>query len=262
MLIIIAIILGIVEGATEFLPVSSTGHLILVGSLLGFKGRFAVLFEVVIQLGAILAVIFYYRQRIVHSLSHLKPGQSGFSFWSKIAIAFIPAAVLGFLTKDVIEKYLFSNQTVALALIIGAILMLLAGKLKKTGTQSLADLRYGQALIIGLSQCMALFPGMSRSASTIIGGMIIGLSLKEAAEFSFFLAIPTMIAATSFSLFHGVSGLTPQQWLTIGIGFIVSFITALIVIKKFLAFLNKHSLKPFAYYRIILAVLILAFLVW
>ncbi len=256
MLIFTAIILGIIEGFTEFLPISSTGHLIVAAHLLNFQGAFAVLFEIVIQLGAILAVIYYYRRKIFDSLLKLKPGQDGFAFWSKILMAFFPFAVTGFLTKDLIEKYLFSPYTVACALIIGAILILLVGRGQGSGITRIANLSYQSAFLIGVAQCLALFPGMSRSASTIIGGLLLGLTLTEAAEFSFFLAIPTMLAATTVSLIHGVGSLSSQEALALSIGFLISFITALVVIDKFIAFLTKHSMRPFAYYRIVVGILI------
>lgn len=254
--IIKVIILGIVEGVTEFLPVSSTGHLILVGNLLNFKGSFAVLFEVVIQLGAILAVIFYYKERILASLTKLRPGQEGFSLWLKVFVAFLPSAIIGFLIKDFIEEKLFTPSTVAFALVFGAILILLVEKWGlKQKINSMDGITYKQALLIGIAQCMALFPGMSRSASTIIGGILVGMTLTGAAEFSFFLAIPTMLAATALSLFTGVSELTQQNWIMLGVGFAISFVTAQIVVDRFIVFLKKHSLRPFAYYRLLIGVL-------
>lgn len=251
------IVLGIVEGITEFLPISSTGHLIIVGKFLKFEGSFAVLFDIVIQLGAILAIIYLYHQRILESLYKLKPGQPGFALWSKIIIAFVPSAVLGFLFKDAIEQYLFFPATVSFALIIGAIIILLVEKYRKYGSKTIELLDYKMAFLIGLAQCFALFPGMSRSASTIIGGMLVGLSLIEATVFSFFLAIPTMLAATIYSLLKDMARISYVEWSLIGVGFVVSFITALIVVRSFVAFLTKHSLKPFAYYRLIVGALML-----
>ncbi len=256
--IAIAIILGIVEGITEFLPISSTGHLILAGEILNFKGSFAVLFEIIIQLGAILAVLIYYRNKILQSVKKLKPGQPGFLLWSKIIVAFLPSAVLGYFFKNTIEEKFFTSSTVAIALIIGAILMLIVEKCGlKPKFNRIEDLSYKHAFYIGIAQCIALFPGMSRSASTIIGGMLTGLTLTGAAEFSFFLAIPTMLAATALSLFEGVSSLTTQNWIVLCVGFSVSFVTALFVINKFISFLTKHSLKPFAYYRLLVGVIML-----
>ncbi len=258
--IAIAIILGIIEGITEFLPISSTGHLIIAGEILNFKGSFAILFNIIIQLGAILAVLVYYRNKIVQSARNLKPGQQGFLLWSKIIVAFLPSAVLGYFGNNTIEEKFFTSSTVALALIIGAILMLIV---EKWGTKSkfnrIEELSYKHAFFIGIAQCLALFPGMSRSASTIIGGMMTGLTLTGAAEFSFFLAIPTMLAATTLSILEGVSSLTMHYWIILFTGFSVSFVTALFVIDKFISFLTKHSLKPFAYYRLLVGIIMLSF---
>ena len=257
-LIIKAIILGIVEGITEFLPISSTGHLILFGHFLGFTGKFAVMFEIIIQLGAILAVVFYYRKRILESLKNIKPSQWGFKLWLWILIAFLPSAALGVLLNDYIEEYFFSPLTVSIALIIGAILMLVVEKAFNTvKNDDMLKVGAKKSLLIGFAQCMSLFPGMSRSASTIMGGMMVGLSVKAAAEFSFFLAIPTMFAATGYSLIKGVSAITSIEWIALAVGFIVSFIVAFVVVGKFISFLGKHSLKAFAYYRLIVGFIML-----
>jgi len=251
-LIFKAVILGIVEGITEFLPISSTGHLILFGHLLGFTGPFAIMFEIVIQLGAILAVVFYYRTRILGSLQNIKPGQWGFNLWLWMFIAFLPSALIGVLLNDYIEMYFFSPLTVSYALIIGAILILVVERtFNKPQNDDILKVGPKKALLIGFAQCMSLFPGMSRSSSTIIGGMMVGLTVKAAAEFSFFLAIPTMVAATGYSLAKGFSAMTGIEWLALAVGFIVSFIVAFIVVGKFLTFLGNHSLTVFAYYRII-----------
>ena len=253
-----AIWLGIVEGVTEFLPVSSTGHLILAGHFLKFSGPFSVLFDIFIQLGAILAVVVYYRKRILQSLLHLRPSEWGFTLWSLIIIAFLPSAILGFLTKDFIEKYLFSPRTVSIALIVGAILVLIVEKRRRTVVRDDAlSLSRKDAFFIGLAQCMSLFPGMSRSASTMLGGLCLGLSAKAAAEFSFFLAIPTMFAATGYSLIKGFSNITSLEWTALAIGFFVSFLVAYIVVGKFIAYLGKHSLTIFAYYRLVVGIVML-----
>lgn len=257
-LILKAIILGIVEGVTEFLPVSSTGHLILFGHFMGFTGRFAVMFEIIIQLGAILAVVFNYRIRIIESLRNLKPGEWGFKLWFCMAIAFLPSAVLGLFFKDAIEEYLFSPFTVAIALIVGAVMMIVIEKIF-SGSQNnnMLDVGVKKSLLIGLAQCMSLIPGMSRSASTIMGGMMVGLSVKAAAEFSFFLAIPTMFAATGYSLLKGFAMMSGLEWIALAVGFAVSFLVAMVVVDKFIAFLEKHSLRIFAYYRLIVGVILL-----
>lgn len=260
-LILKAIIMGIVEGVTEFIPVSSTGHLIIAGFLLNFKGDFALVFEVFIQFGAILAILFLYRRKIINSLKNMKPSQSGFNLWAKVFIAFLPAAALGFILKDFIQEQLFSTEVVSFALIAGAILMLIVEKyLSSKKIENMEQLSYKQALFIGLFQCMALLPGMSRSASTIIGGLLIGMSLAAAAEFSFFLAIPTMLGASVLSLFEGISEITTQEWIALAIGFVVSFIVAIIIVRQFVSFLTKHKLTPFAYYRLALGIIILTLL--
>lgn len=257
-----AVILGIVEGITEFLPISSTGHLILFGHFLGFTGPYANMFEIIIQLGAILAVVFYYRSKIFSSIKNLKPGQWGFRLWLWMFIAFLPSAALGFILNGVIQKYLFSPLTVSIALILGAILIITVEYFfKNPKYNDMLKIGAKKSLLIGCAQCMALFPGMSRSASTIIGGLMVGLSAKAAAEFSFFLAIPTMFAATGYSLIKGISAISALEWFALVVGFIVSFVVALIVVGKFLSFLAKHSLKAFAYYRIIVGVVMLVLVV-
>lgn len=261
--ILIAIILGIVEGITEFLPISSTGHLILVGALLEFEGEFAVLFSVVIQLGAILAVIFFYKERIFRSLSKLKPNQEGFVLWSKVIVATIPAIILGVLFDDYIEEHLFKTSIVGVTLVVGALLMILVeNNQKESKYTDMQQIPYKAAFIVGLAQCLAMIPGMSRSASTIIGGVLVGMSLASAAEFSFFLAIPVMFGASFLTLAKGGTAMTASNWVTLGIGFLVSFIVAYIVIGKFIPFLQKRGLKPFAYYRIVLGgILIIGMLI-
>jgi len=262
-LLIKAFIMGIVEGLTEFLPVSSTGHMIIVGDFIDFKGEsFHTMFEIVIQLGAILAVIFYYRDKIIDSLMNLRPGQKGFAFWFKIFIAFLPSAVIGLLLNDLIEEYLFSSFTVAIALVAGGILMILAENIfGRWGLDDMDRTDVRQAFTIGIGQCLALIPGMSRSASTIMGGMAAGLSARAAAEFSFFLAIPTMIAASGYSLIKGFSSMTSLQWQALGIGFVVSFLVALLAVDRFLTFLKRHSLKVFAYYRIMVGIIMIVLIV-
>jgi len=256
-----AILLGIVEGVTEFLPVSSTGHLILVGHFMKFSGPFSVLFDIFIQLGAILAVVLYYRKKILSSLQHLKPSSWGFKLWSLVIIAFLPSAILGFLSHDFIEQYLFSPLTVSLALIVGAILILIVEKKRSVATrEDMHSLSRRESFFIGLAQCLSLFPGMSRSSSTMLGGLVLGLSAKAAAEFSFFLAIPTMLAATGYSLLKGFSQITRVEWTMLSIGFFVSFFVAYFVVGKFITYLGKHSLTIFAYYRLVVGIIMLLLL--
>ena len=258
-LIIKAIIIGIVEGITEFLPVSSTGHMIIVGDFINFKGAFANLFEIVIQLGAILAIVVLYHKRIFNSFCNLAPGKPGFIFWKNILTAFLPAAVLGFLFKDFIDAYLFNTLTVASALIVGGVLLyVMEKKYQFQRHTTIEKMTSKEALIIGCFQCLALCPGMSRSSSTIIGAWVGGLSNVAAAEFSFFLALPTMIAASGYSLLKTdlvLSGLEIGALIT---GFIVSFIVALIVVDSFVSYLKKKPMYIFAFYRIGVGFLLLA----
>lgn len=257
-LIIKAIILGIVEGITEFLPVSSTGHLIIFGHFLNFTGSFAMTFEIFIQLGAILAVVLYYGRKILDSLRNLRPGQWGFKLWIKMIIAFLPSAVVGLALNKIIEKYFFSPLTVSIALIVGAFMLIaVEKKFKDYKYSSMDKIGAKKSLYIGLAQCMSLIPGMSRSASTIMGGMMTGLSAKAAAEFSFFLAIPTMFAATGYSLVKGVNSMTAIEWQALAVGFAVSFIVAFLVVGKFLNYLGKRPLRIFAYYRLIAGAIML-----
>lgn len=258
MLILIAVIMGIVEGITEFLPVSSTGHLIITGAFLNFNSDFAKMFTVVIQLGAIFAVMYNYKNKITQSLKTITNRGYGFKLWINVLVAFIPSAVLGLLYDDIIEEYLFSPLNVAYALIFGAILMILVQRICKNYKYDNMDkFSYKNSFIIGIGQCFSLIPGMSRSASTIMGGMIAGYSVKASAEFSFFLAMPTMIAATGYKLVKESSMVMPLEWVALVVGFLVSFIVALFVVKKFLEFLSKNSLDVFAYYRIAIGIIMI-----
>ncbi len=260
LLFIKAIVIGIVEGVTEFLPISSTGHMIIVGHFIDFKGPFATLFEIVIQLGAILAIVVLYRNKIWDSLKHLKPGDRGFQFWGAVAIGFIPFGLLGFFLHDVIEQYMMFPVPVALALVVGGGWMMLAERRFRGNAVPSEDLRvtWKQAAIIGLFQCLALlWPGFSRSASTIIGGWIVGLTTVAAAEFSFFLALPTMVIASGYSLLKMDFVLSGFEWLTLAAGFLTAFLVALVVVDRFVRFLKQRPMKGFAIYRICVGILIL-----
>lgn len=261
MLIAKSVILGIVEGFTEFLPISSTGHMILVGHFINFSGDFSKLFEVVIQLGAILAIVFLFRDKILNSFKSLKPNGEGFKLWSKLILAFIPAGIVGLLLHEKIEQHLMTPITVAGALLVGGIWMIYTeNKYRKNDKiQEIEQVGYKAAFIIGCFQCLSiLWPGFSRSASTIIGGWIMGLSSVAAAEFSFFLAIPTMIVATVFVLLKSSLILSIPQIMALITGFVVSFIVALIVVAKFIEFLKTKPMRGFAIYRIFVGILILA----
>ncbi|MBV4433519.1 undecaprenyl-diphosphate phosphatase [Clostridium tyrobutyricum] len=262
--IIKAIIIGIVEGVTEFLPISSTGHMIIVGDLINFSApayrkAYVDMFEIVIQLGAILAILVLYWNKISGSLKNLTPGKWGFKLWCNIIIAFIPAAVIGFLLDDIIQAKLFNSVTVACALIFGGFLMIFMENKYRRGnkTDRIEDVTAKQALKIGCFQCLSLWPGMSRSASTIMGAWTSGLTNVAAAEFSFILAIPTMIAATGFSLLKVKITMTTPEIIVLIIGFVVSFIVALVVVDKFISFLKRKPMKVFAIYRIFIGVLVL-----
>jgi undecaprenyl-diphosphatase len=254
--IIIAFILGIVEGLAEFLPISSTGHLILVGHLLNFEGERAKTFEIVIQLGAILAISILYRQRLV-SLFNIKPilkKEKKFNVLH-IILGVIPAVIAGLLLHDVIKTYLFSPNTVVIGLVAGAILMIFAEKKKAEPTSfSLDELTFRQALTIGLFQCLAVYPGFSRAGSTISGGLLAKASYKTASEFSFLIALPVMIGATGLDLLKSWKHLSISDIPMFAVGFITSFIVAMIAVVTFLKLLEKLGLTPFAYYRIIVAI--------
>ena len=252
--------MGIVEGFTEFLPISSTGHMILVGHFINFEGDFSKLFEIVIQLGAILAIIVLFREKIISSLKSLKPGGFGFKLWTNLALAFIPAGVIGLLFHKKVEEYLMVPKFVAGALLVGGILMIYTeNKYRKNNkTVAIEQVGYKQAFLIGCFQCLSvLWPGFSRSASTIMGGWIVGLSSVVAAEFSFFLAIPTMIIATCYELLKSCLTLNIYEIISLIIGFVVSFLVALVVVAKFIEFLKTKSLRGFAIYRIFVGILIL-----
>ena len=279
----LAVILGIVEGLTEFLPVSSTGHLILVGHALGFTGDVATNAEISIQLGAILAVIVFEREKIgrlasgawqeqAELKSFLRKGQHptwtaclktsmqahpNLWFVLGLGIAFLPAAVVGLLAHGWIKSYLFTPQTVAVTLILGGIIILIVEATKRTGlTLSLDQVSAANAFWIGLAQCASLIPGMSRSGSTIIGGLLAGLDRKVATEYSFFLALPTIIAATFYETLKSTATFTNQDFVALGIGIVVSFFVAWAVIAVFLTYVQRHTLRVFAYYRIILGIVV------
>ena len=265
-----SIILGIVEGMTEFLPVSSTGHLVIFQKLMGFDGtseNYVEMYTYVIQLGAILAVVILYWKKIKDTLMNFFPQQvgyerSGFRFWFMIFIACIPGGVFGILLDDLAEKYFFTPTSVAATLFIGGIGMIYAeNKFRKNRTiSSELSVTMRQAWLIGAFQCLAIIPGMSRSASTIIGGWVSGLSTVAAAEFSFFLAIPVMVGMSILKLLKvgGVSNITPQELTSLVVGFVVSFIVALMVINKFISFLKKRPMRIFAFYIMAFAVVVLS----
>lgn len=257
-----AVVLGIVEGATEFIPVSSTGHLILAADWLDFHGETAKTFEVVIQLGAILAVLWFYREKFMHVVKGV--GHDGVSqrLVRNLAIAFVPAAVVGFLTHGWIKENLFSPETVALALVAGGIGILIIEHWNPPNkAEDVDDIPLWIALGIGMAQILSLFPGVSRSGATIMGGIALGCSRRAATEFSFFLAVPVMFAATGYDLFKSRDILSAADLPIFAVGFITSFIAALLVIRWLLAFVSRHDFRGFAWYRIIFGG-IMIFLYW
>lgn len=262
MLLLHAIIIAIVEGITEFLPVSSTGHMIIVGDIINYKATageaFVEMFDVVIQLGAILAIVVLYWKKIMDSLKHFS--EYGFKLWTSIIVAFIPSAVIGLLLHSTIKAKLFNSLTVALALVFGGFMMIYFEKTyrKRAVTKKIEDVNIKQAIKIGLFQCLALWPGMSRSASTIMGAWISGLSNAAAAEFSFFLALPTMVAASGLELIKtDFSGFNSSHYIALAVGFVVAFLVALIVVDKFIAFLKRKPMRIFAIYRIFIGIILI-----
>lgn len=262
--IIKVIILGIVEGLTEFLPVSSTGHLIIVSRYLSLDGAFNDVFNIVIQSGAIMAVIIYFRKKVFPPLPHKndvhakKAFKDYITLWLKVVVAVIPAGVIGVMFDDQIEAVLFKPLPVAIALIVGAVWLLhVENKDKRVVIEDEKDISFKLAFLVGLFQCMALVPGMSRSGSTIIGSLLLGFKRSVAAEFSFFLAIPVILGASLLKLLKVGFDFTSYQYMLLAIGTLVSFVVAYGVIAVFMNFIRKHDFKVFAYYRIGLGALII-----
>lgn len=256
-----AFILAVVEGITEFLPISSTGHLILVESFLslGRDKAFTETFIVLIQFPAILSVCLYFRERL-WPLRGGKLDPKIVALWIKVAVAFVPAAVLGLLLDDFIES-LFDNTIVAVTLILGGIVLIAIERRKHEGsTTTIQAMSYKQVVGIGLIQCLAMIPGTSRSGATIVGGLLLGASRTVAAEFSFFLAIPTMVGATTLKLLKNGLDFSSHQWTLIAIGSVVSFLVAYGVIAFLMSFIKKHSFSAFGVYRIVLGILVLILL--
>jgi undecaprenyl-diphosphatase len=267
-LLLQTIALGLVEGLTEFLPISSTGHLILVGDLLNFNDEKGKAFEVIIQFGAILAVCWEYRQKIVEVLAGLSAKPLAQRFALNVMIATIPAVTLALLFGKFIKSVLFSPIPVATAFIVGALIIFWAESIQKNKSaisnnriESIDDLRWKDALKIGLAQCAALIPGTSRSGATIIGGMLFGLPRQVATEFSFFLAIPVIAGATLYELVKLRHVLGETSWSTFGpvlaVGFVVSFISAFACIRWLIRYVASHDFKVFAWYRIVFGVVVL-----
>ncbi len=266
--VLIAIILGIVEGITEYLPISSTGHLILVGHLLGFSGEKAESFEVIIQLGAILSVLVLYKERFMTLLDGLKgvpsqddlirPGLRGAAGIVKLGLVSLPALAMGFLFSKKIKGVLFAPKPVAVAMAVGAVAIILIERFQRDRKEQteVDTLTWKQAILIGCVQCCALWPGMSRSASTILGGMLVGLSRRSAAEFSFLAAVPILAAAAGKDFLDVLGVFSADEFGLLAIGFVVSFFTALVTVRWFVRVVGSWSLVPFAVYRLVVAAIV------
>jgi undecaprenyl-diphosphatase len=265
-ILLIAIILGIVEGVTEFLPVSSTGHLILATELLGFDADKWSAFNVIIQLGAILAIVVLYWRTFWAVLEGLIRKQAmSWRFVRNVLIGFLPSAILGFILINRIEEMLGNATIVAVTLILGGIAILVIERMvKDTPVVGVADMPLKTAIGVGVVQCLAMIPGVSRSGATIMGGLALGVERRTAAEFSFFLAIPTMVGATTLELVKHhdtlLSGASGVGFSAVAVGFVVSFVVAIVVVKGFVHYISRHGFAPFAWYRIVAGAVALAWL--
>ncbi|NOL51789.1 undecaprenyl-diphosphate phosphatase [Pelistega suis] len=268
-----AAFLGIIEGITEFLPISSTAHLLILGDWIGFDAGQDKVYEIVIQLGSILAVMWIYRQRLAQlCVGTLKRERADLLFVRNLLLAFLPAAIIGLILIKYIKQLLDGQFIVyAITLVLGGLIMLwvesrpgmskhsTANDIENSGqTTKIEDISIGQALTVGFAQCLAMIPGTSRSGATIIAGMFAGIHRKTATEFSFFLAMPTMIAATVLSLYKYGGQLTQSNLLAVAIGFVMAFLSSLVVVRALLAFVSRYSYRPFAWYRIIFGLIVAA----
>jgi undecaprenyl-diphosphatase len=260
--LLVAAILGVVEGLTEFLPVSSTGHLIVVGSLLHYTGEKAKLFEIVIQAGAILAVCWEYRAKLIAVAAGVFRDRSAQRFVVNLLLAFLPAAILGLAFGSAIKARLFAPVPVAAAFIVGAFVIFWVERRQRRNPREarideIDDMRWSDALKVGVAQAFALIPGTSRSGATIIGGMLFGLSRRAATEFSFFLAIPTLFAATGYEFVRNRHLLAASDLSMVGVGFVTAFVSAFLVVRALLRYVAHHDFVPFAWYRIAFGLVIL-----
>ena len=258
-----AVILGVVEGLTEFLPISSTGHLIVVSDLLGTNDEKGKVFDIVIQLGAILAICWEYRARFTRAFAGLTSDPVQQRFAMNLFVAFLPAAIVGLALQSQIKQYLFNPTSVAIALIVGALAILLVERwYERHGAPRVTavdEMTWKDALKVGIAQCFALIPGTSRSGATIMGGMLFGLSRQAATEFSFFLAVPIMFAATGYQMVKYRHLFTRDDIGPFAVGFVVSFVAALIAVKALIRYVARHDFKAFAWYRIVLGIAVLAY---
>ncbi|NMG45725.1 undecaprenyl-diphosphate phosphatase [Aromatoleum toluvorans] len=256
---LVALILGIIEGLTEFLPISSTGHLIIFGDLLGYNDEASKVFKIVIQLAAILAVCWDYRERLTQVASGVASSPAAQRFVAMLIVGFLPAAVLGVMFHSKIKALLFNPLTVATALIVGGFVILwLEKRSYQPRINAVEEMRWPDALKVGFAQALAMIPGTSRSGATIMGGLVFGLSRKTATEFSFFLAIPTMFAATAYDLYKARDMLHAGDLPVFAVGFVASFIAAMWAVKTFIRFVSNHTFIAFAWYRIAFGIIVLA----
>ena len=260
-LALMAAVIGLIEGLTEFLPVSSTGHIILIEDLIGFQGPPGKVFEICIQFGAILAVCWVYRQKLIDTLFGLFRESSATRFAINVVLAFLPAAIIGVLANDFIKSVLFNPWVVSVMLIVGGVLILLIERFAGMGTiRDVDDFRFSLAIKIGFCQVISMIPGVSRSGATIMGARLLGVQRQAATEFSFFLAIPTMLGASVYSAYKASHELSGSNGLVIAIGFVIAFLAALMVVKQLIAFIGRHGFQPFAYYRIAVGIVMLVIL--
>jgi len=266
LMVLKAILISIVEGITEFIPISSTGHMILVDSFLELSKNqsFTTAFEVIIQLGAILSVVVYFWNDLWPFAGTKEKQKTVWNLWFRVLVGVLPAVVLGFLFNDFIEEKLFNSKVVAITLVVYGVALIVLEKFnsgrQKFKYEQVSSIPYSLAIAIGFFQCLAMVPGTSRSAATIIGAMLFGLSRGAAAEFSFFLAIPTMAGATLLTIVKSGTSFSSMEWMVVAIGFVVSFLVAFAVIKLFMGFIRKHDFSVFGYYRIILGIVVLLLL--
>lgn len=254
-----AAVLGVVEGLTEFLPISSTGHLIVAGQLIGYTGEKAKIFEIVIQSGAMLAVIWEYRARFGRMVAGLRREPAARRFAANLVVAFLPAALLGLVFAGPIKQHLFHAVPVALAFIVGGLIILWVERYpRRTRVDSVDDMTWQDALKVGLAQSFALIPGTSRAGATIIGGMLFGLSRRAATEFSFFLAVPTLIAAGAYDYYKHRALLGAADFGVFSVGFAVSFVAAFLCVRWLLRYIATHDFSAFAWYRILFGIIVLA----
>lgn len=258
-----AVVLGVVEGATEFLPVSSTGHLIVAADILGFGGNVAGTFEIFIQLGAVLAIVWFYRRDLLAQARGVPRDPTVRRLWFNVFVAFVPAAVVGLLLHRWIKAVLFSPTVVAISLMAGGVALLLVERyVHDPGRQSLEAVGTRQALLVGLLQVLSLVPGVSRAAASIVGGMLGGMDRTTATAFSFYLAIPTLGAATIFDLLTSLDRFSRDDLVLLAVGLAVAFGSAFVAVGWLLRYVATHSFRPFGYYRILLGALLLAWFGW